>query len=88
MPTLPPPYYTLPNDTALIEDPVRTMFIRYQQKSKAQGRQRLSYPREHKLAAIEQVKAGKTRYKVAKNLNITESMLGKWVIQYSDILSQ
>ena len=46
---------------ATIENPVQSMFLRHQQKSKDQGRQRLSYPREYKLAAIELVKAGKTR---------------------------
>ena len=76
------------NKTPSIDNPVQTMFNRYQQRLKDQGRQRLSYPREYKLAAIEQVKSGRTRYKVAKDLNITKSMLGKWVIKYSDILAQ
>lgn len=63
------------------------MFIRYQERSSAQGKQRLSYPREYKLTAVELVKSGKTRYRVAKDLNITESMIGKWVIGYSEILA-
>ena len=46
---------------ATIENPVQSMFLRHQQRSKDQGRQRLSYPREYKLAAIELVKGGKTR---------------------------
>lgn len=47
--------------TELIDNPVKTMFIRYQQRLKEQGKLRLSYPREYKLAAIEEVKSGKTR---------------------------
>lgn len=70
-----------------LDDPVRTIFAKYQQCSLQQNRKRLSYPREYKLAAIERVKAGRTRYRVAKDLNITESMLGKWVIQHSEILA-
>ena len=48
--------------SASVHNPVQTMFIQYRQKLKDQGRQRLSYPREYKLAAIEQVKSGKSRY--------------------------
>ena len=51
-----------PADSEKIDDPVRTMFARYQQRLREQGKKRLSYPREYKLAAIEQVKLGKTRY--------------------------
>ena len=69
----------------LIEDPVQSMFALYQQRYI--GSKRIAYPREYKLAAIKRVKAGNTRYRVAKDLNITESMLGKWVIKESEILA-
>ena len=65
-----------------IEDPVQSIFTLYQQRFV--GSKRITYPREYKLAAIKQVKAGNTRYRVAKDLNITELMLGKWVIKESE----
>ena len=71
----------------MLDDPVRTMFARYQQRFFEQGRKRLSYPKEYKLAAIQRVKSGNTRYRVAKDLNITEAMLAKWIIKNSDILA-
>ena len=61
----------------MIEDLVQSMFGRYQQQFIQIGSKRISYPREYKLAAIKRVKAGNTQYKVAKDLNITESMSGK-----------
>ena len=75
-----------PSDTTMapsdmIEDPVQSMFTRYQRRFIQNGSKRITYPREYKLAAIKQVKAGNTRYRVAKDLNIIESMLGKWVIK-------
>lgn len=58
---------TAPNpateEQTTLDNPVRTMFIRYQARLIEQGKQRLSYPREYKLAAIELVKAGKSRYR-------------------------
>ena len=50
-----------PSPQITIDDPIRTMFIRYQQKLESLGKKRLSYPREYKLAAIEEVKSGKSR---------------------------
>ena len=71
----------------MMDNPIQSMFIRHQQRFMQGGGKRISYPREYKIAAIDRVKAGNTRYKVAKELNITESMLGKWVIKYSEILA-
>ena len=70
-----------------MDNTVQLMFARHQQHFLQTGNKRISYPREYKIAAIDQVKAGKTRYRVAKELNITESMLGKWVIKHSEILA-
>ena len=69
----------------LIEDPVQSIFALYQQRFV--GSKRISYHCEYKLAAIKRVKAGNIRFGVAKDLNITESMLGKWVIKESEILA-
>ena len=46
---------------ATIEDPVHSMFARFQQRSTHIGVKRISYSREYKLAAIQCVKSGKTR---------------------------
>ena len=71
-----------PTLSSMLDDPVRTMLAKYQHRSLQQDRKRLSYPREYNLAAIKRkAKAGKTRYRVAKDLSISESMLGKWVFQ-------
>ena len=72
---------------SLIEDPLPTMFSQYQQWFINKGCKRISYPREYKLAAIQRVRSGKSRYRVAKELNITESMIGKWIIALSEILA-
>ena len=63
-----------PSDTTivasdLIEDLVQSMFAQYQQRFIQNGSKCISYPREYKLAAIERVKAGNTRYRVAEDLN-------------------
>ena len=53
----PSKYHNVP--ATMIEDPVVQMFALYQQRFI--GKKRISYPREYKLAAIDQVKCGKTR---------------------------
>ena len=50
----------------MIDNPIQSMFIRHQQRFIQSGGKRISYPREYKIAAIDRVKAGNTRYKVAK----------------------
>ena len=72
---------------SLVADPLPTMFTQYQQRYINKGCKRISYPREYKLAAIQRVRSGKSRYRVARELNITESMIGKWMIASSKILA-
>ena len=46
---------------SMIEDPVRSMFARYQQRSTHNRVRRISHLREYKLAAIQCVKSGKNK---------------------------
>ena len=63
------------------------MFARCQQLFRPSGNKRILYSREYQIVGIDQVKSGKTRYRVVKELHITESMLWKWIIKHGEILA-
>ncbi|KAI5781345.1 hypothetical protein DFH27DRAFT_529278 [Peziza echinospora] len=69
-------------------DPVEGMFQRFQMHTRRMGLKRVSYPREYKLAASNCVRLpGQSRYAFALKLNISQSMIDKWVANYDSTLA-
>ena len=72
-------------DTSIPAD-VEEKLLRFARAGLAVARmKRKSYPKNFKLGAINQVKAGKSISKVSKELGIIPTMLSRWIYEYREL---